>query len=164
MSCVVLSYVSCMADNIFRTTIRLSVSASMNWVKQDFLNDERAVDQLLRWLLDKRLLADMRGAGEPVFGVDCPPGSDVMGEIMGGPMAAEFELAKPDELRNVLFSIASIEYRAMVCCAQKEQRAVAYATPTGKATQFLFCRVTRLHSLAGNPSKPPGMSLPVCNW
>ena len=31
----------------------------------------------------------MRGAGEPVFGLDFPPGSDVMGEIIGGPMAAE---------------------------------------------------------------------------
>lgn len=34
-------------------------------------------------------------AGEPVFEVDFPPGSDVMGEIMEGPMAAsrmEFEL------------------------------------------------------------------------
>jgi hypothetical protein len=31
----------------------------------------------------------MRGAGEPVFETDFPPGSDMMGEIMGGPKAAD---------------------------------------------------------------------------
>ena len=37
----------------------------------------------------------MRGAGEPVFEFDFPPGTDMMGEILGGPRAAErmeFEL------------------------------------------------------------------------
>ena len=37
----------------------------------------------------------MRGAGEPVFEHDFPPGSDIMGEILEGPKAAErmqFEL------------------------------------------------------------------------
>ena len=37
----------------------------------------------------------MRGAGEPVFETDFPPGSDMMGEVIRGPMAAErmeFEL------------------------------------------------------------------------
>jgi hypothetical protein len=37
----------------------------------------------------------MRGAGEPVFENDFPSGSDVVGEILGGPKAAErmeFEL------------------------------------------------------------------------
>ena len=37
----------------------------------------------------------MKGVGEPVFECDFPPGSDMMGEIMSGPMAAErmeFEL------------------------------------------------------------------------
>ena len=37
----------------------------------------------------------MRGAGEPIFECDFPPGSDIMGEIMSGPRAAElmeFEL------------------------------------------------------------------------
>ena len=31
----------------------------------------------------------MRGAGEPVFELGFPPGSDMMGEIMSGPQAAE---------------------------------------------------------------------------
>lgn len=31
----------------------------------------------------------MRGVGEPIFEIDFPPGSDMMGEICGGPKAAE---------------------------------------------------------------------------
>lgn len=31
----------------------------------------------------------MRGAGEPIFEIDFPPGSDMMGEILKGPKAAE---------------------------------------------------------------------------
>ncbi|KAF8424374.1 HNH endonuclease-domain-containing protein [Tirmania nivea] len=62
----------------------------------DFGGDEcRPVNQLLRWHFRQAVLANMRGAGEPVFEVDFPPRSDVMGEIMQGPMAAErmeFEL------------------------------------------------------------------------
>ena len=37
----------------------------------------------------------MRGSGEPIFESDFPPGSDIMGEILEGPKAAErmeFEL------------------------------------------------------------------------
>jgi hypothetical protein len=37
----------------------------------------------------------MRGAGEPVFEHDFPPGSDIMGDIISGPKASErmeFEL------------------------------------------------------------------------
>ena len=37
----------------------------------------------------------MKGAGEPCFETDFPPGSDMIGEIMSGPKAAarmEFEL------------------------------------------------------------------------
>ena len=37
----------------------------------------------------------MRGAGEPVFEFDFPPGSDIVGDILSGPKAAErmeFEL------------------------------------------------------------------------
>lgn len=37
----------------------------------------------------------MRGAGEPRFEHDFPPGSDIMGEVLAGPKAAErmeFEL------------------------------------------------------------------------
>jgi len=63
---------------------------------QQFLEDpRRPVDQLLRWHFRQAVLANMRGAGEPVFEFDFPPGSDMMGEIMSGPRAGdrmEFEL------------------------------------------------------------------------
>jgi hypothetical protein len=65
-------------------------------IDQQFLDDpRRPVDQLLRWHFRQAVLANMRGAGEPVFEFDFPPGSDMMGEIMEGPKAAErmeFEL------------------------------------------------------------------------
>jgi hypothetical protein len=63
---------------------------------QEFLDDpQRPVDELLRWHFRQAVLANMRGAGEPVFEHDFPSGSDVMGEILRGPKAAErmeFEL------------------------------------------------------------------------
>ncbi|KAI9761805.1 MAG: hypothetical protein M1840_001685 [Geoglossum simile] len=63
---------------------------------QEFLeNPHRPVDQLLRWHFRQAILANMRGAGEPTFECDFPPGSDNMGEIMSAPKAAErmeFEL------------------------------------------------------------------------
>jgi hypothetical protein len=37
----------------------------------------------------------MRGAGEPIFEHDFPPGSDIVGDILGGPRSAkrmEFKL------------------------------------------------------------------------
>lgn len=57
---------------------------------QQFLEDpRRPVDQLLRWNFRQAVLANMKGTGEPVFEIDFPPGSDMMGEIMEGPKAAE---------------------------------------------------------------------------
>ena len=57
--------------------------------------DPRSVrDELLRWRFRQAVLANMRGAGEPVFEMDFF-GGDMMGEIMNGPEAAErmeFEL------------------------------------------------------------------------
>ena len=56
---------------------------------------QRPIDQLLRWHFRQAVLANMRGAGEPVFEHDFPPGSDIVGDILSGPKAAErmeFEL------------------------------------------------------------------------
>ena len=56
---------------------------------------ERPVDELLRWHFREAVFANMRGAGEPAFENYFPPGCDIMGEILGGPKAAdrmEFEL------------------------------------------------------------------------
>lgn len=52
-------------------------------------------DKLLRWHFRQAVLTNMKGAGEPCFETDFPPGSDMIGEIMSGPKAAarmEFEL------------------------------------------------------------------------
>ncbi|KAK9235709.1 HNH endonuclease-domain-containing protein [Lipomyces kononenkoae] len=49
-------------------------------------NDERSVkDELLRWHFRQAVLANMKGTGEPNFETDFPPGTDMMGEILGGP-------------------------------------------------------------------------------
>ena len=58
-------------------------------------NRPRPVDQLLRWHFRQAVFANMRGEGEPSFECDFPPGSDIVGDIIGGPKAAErmeFEL------------------------------------------------------------------------
>lgn len=57
---------------------------------QQFLVDpRRPVNQVLRWHFRQAVLANVRGAGEPVFETDFPPGSDMIGEIVSGPRAAE---------------------------------------------------------------------------
>ncbi|PMD12137.1 hypothetical protein NA56DRAFT_683493 [Hyaloscypha hepaticicola] len=56
---------------------------------------QRPADQLLRWHFRQAVLTNMKGAGEPVFEHDFPPGSDIVGNILEGPQAAqrmEFEL------------------------------------------------------------------------
>lgn len=54
------------------------------------LDDERRpAPELLRWHFRQAVLTNMRGAGEPVFEHDFPPGSDIMGDIRDGPKAAE---------------------------------------------------------------------------
>ena len=67
-----------------------------NFLDQYFLNKpDRPVDQLLRWHFRQAVLTNMRGAGEPAFETDFPPGSDMIGEILAGPKPAErmeFEL------------------------------------------------------------------------
>ncbi|KAK9326103.1 HNH endonuclease-domain-containing protein, partial [Lipomyces orientalis] len=51
--------------------------------------EEGARDELLRWHFRQAVLANMRGAGEPSFEMDFPPGSDMMGDILSGPQAAK---------------------------------------------------------------------------
>jgi hypothetical protein len=55
----------------------------------------RPVDQLFRWHFRQAVLINMKGAGEPHFEHDFPPGSDVVGDILRGPKGPErmeFEL------------------------------------------------------------------------
>ncbi|KAK0731142.1 hypothetical protein B0H67DRAFT_653743 [Lasiosphaeris hirsuta] len=60
------------------------------------LNDpRRPLAILLQWHFRQAVLTNMKGAGEPCFKHDFPPGEDMMGEIRNGPKAAErmeFEL------------------------------------------------------------------------
>ncbi|KAF8246557.1 hypothetical protein K440DRAFT_602229 [Wilcoxina mikolae CBS 423.85] len=59
-------------------------------------------DQLLRWHFRQSVVANMRGAGEPIFEHDFPPGTYVMSEIRRGPLAQEkFELELSYRLREV---------------------------------------------------------------
>jgi hypothetical protein len=56
---------------------------------------QRPTDELLRWHFRQAVLANMRGAGEAHFEHDFPPGSDIVGDVLNGPRAAErmeFEL------------------------------------------------------------------------
>ncbi|KAE8440995.1 hypothetical protein EG329_006132 [Mollisiaceae sp. DMI_Dod_QoI] len=66
------------------------------FLDQRLLDDpQRPVDQLLRWHFRQAVLTNMKGAGEPIFEHDFPPGSDIVGNILEGPKAAErmeFEL------------------------------------------------------------------------
>jgi len=60
-----------------------------------FARSDAPVDSLLRWHFRQAVLGNMRGAGEPVFEHDFPPGSDIVSDILHGPKAAErmeFEL------------------------------------------------------------------------
>ncbi|KAK9426888.1 HNH endonuclease-domain-containing protein [Lipomyces doorenjongii] len=53
-------------------------------------------DNIIFWHFQQAVLANMRGAGEPVFDEDIPPGSDTMNAILSGPAPAErmeFELS-----------------------------------------------------------------------
>ncbi|KAK9357431.1 HNH endonuclease-domain-containing protein [Lipomyces starkeyi] len=51
--------------------------------------EDGARDELLRWHFRQAVLANMRGAGEPSFEMDFPPGSDMVGEILSGPEAGK---------------------------------------------------------------------------
>ncbi|KAL1906269.1 hypothetical protein Sste5344_007984 [Sporothrix stenoceras] len=58
-------------------------------------DDRRPPDALLKWHFEQAVLCNVRGAGEPHLEFDFPPGSDMVGEILAAPKAAErmeFEL------------------------------------------------------------------------
>ena len=67
-----------------------------NFLDQQLLQDPpRPIDELLHWHFRQAVLANMREDGEPLFECNFPPGSDMIGEIMSGPMAGkrmQFEL------------------------------------------------------------------------
>lgn len=56
---------------------------------RDPANPNCVLDCLLRWHFRQSILANLRGAAEPSFEHDFPPGSDMLREICEGPFPAE---------------------------------------------------------------------------
>jgi hypothetical protein len=82
-------------------------------VCRDPADPHRVSDHLLRWHFRQSVLANMRGAGEPVFEHDFLTGTDMLKDVREGPMAQErFELELFSRLsehhvgRRVCFSVA----------------------------------------------------------
>ncbi|KAJ5151579.1 hypothetical protein N7492_009874 [Penicillium capsulatum] len=57
-------------------------------VYRDPNNPNRVPDELFRWHFRQSVLANMKGAGEPIFEHDFPPGTDMVKEILEGPLPA----------------------------------------------------------------------------
>ncbi|KAG0638146.1 hypothetical protein HOY80DRAFT_968774 [Tuber brumale] len=78
------------------TPIASSYGIAGRQLDQLFLDDPlRPGDHLLRWHFRQAVLVNMKGAGEPCFEMDFPPGSDMISQITSGPKAVErmgFEL------------------------------------------------------------------------
>ncbi|KAK9234982.1 hypothetical protein V1525DRAFT_349180 [Lipomyces kononenkoae] len=72
--------ITCFDDDPFRIDGRVLESTC-----QESIGLEGVRDELLRWHFRQAVLANMRGAGEPLFEMDFPPGTDMMGEILSGP-------------------------------------------------------------------------------
>ncbi|KAF8465989.1 hypothetical protein BDZ91DRAFT_849115 [Kalaharituber pfeilii] len=80
---------------------------TLDLVCRDPEDEHRVCDELLRWHFKQSVLANMRGAGEPVFEHDFPPGTDMVKEISEGPYEKErFELELLGRLRGVVGKIA----------------------------------------------------------
>jgi hypothetical protein len=63
-------------------------------------NPDRVSDDLLRWHFRQSVLANIRGAGEPVFETDFPGGTDVMATLRTEPYGKErFEMELEMRLR-----------------------------------------------------------------
>ncbi|OGM49238.1 hypothetical protein ABOM_004136 [Aspergillus bombycis] len=58
-------------------------------VCRDPNNATHVIDALLLWHYEQAVLCNMRGAGEPSFEYDFPPGTDMMAEIRDGPQPAQ---------------------------------------------------------------------------
>ncbi|KAK9371504.1 uncharacterized protein V1513DRAFT_455548 [Lipomyces chichibuensis] len=68
----------------------------LDTICRDIEHPHHVNDDIIFWHFQQAVLANMRGAGEPVFDEDIPPGSDTMNAILSGPAPAErmeFELS-----------------------------------------------------------------------
>ncbi|KAK9235308.1 hypothetical protein V1525DRAFT_410332 [Lipomyces kononenkoae] len=65
-------------------------------------NPDHVSDDVLRWHFRQSILANMRGAGEPVFETDYPPGTDMMATMRAEPYGRErFEMELESRLRFI---------------------------------------------------------------
>ncbi|PLB34562.1 HNH endonuclease signature motif containing protein [Aspergillus candidus] len=65
----------------------------LDFVCRDPNNPDHVADEVLRWHFRQAVLGNMRGAGEPVFETDFPPGSDLMETLRKEPYGKErFEM------------------------------------------------------------------------
>jgi hypothetical protein len=63
-------------------------------------NPDHVSDEVLRWHFRQCVLANMRGAGEPVFETDFPPGTDMMATLRTEPYGKErFEIELEKKLK-----------------------------------------------------------------
>ncbi|KAK9489154.1 HNH endonuclease-domain-containing protein [Lipomyces doorenjongii] len=80
-------------DNYKITCFRMDMfgvdGGTLDPVCRDPMDEKGVIDEFLRWHFRQTVLANMKGNGEPVFEFDFPDGSDMVGEILGGPRAAE---------------------------------------------------------------------------
>ena len=58
---------------------------TLNSVCRKPTDPNRVCDELLRWHFRQSVLANMKGAGAPLFEHDFPPGTDMLGELHGEP-------------------------------------------------------------------------------
>ncbi|KAK9341968.1 hypothetical protein V1522DRAFT_417645 [Lipomyces starkeyi] len=77
-------------DDNYKITPLYSVDGrTLDPVCRDPTDEQKVVDEFLRWHFRQAVLANMRGEGESVFEFDFPDGSDMVAEILSGPRAGE---------------------------------------------------------------------------
>ncbi|KAK9327185.1 HNH endonuclease-domain-containing protein [Lipomyces starkeyi] len=92
--------ITCFSEDLFGVDGR-----TLDHVCRDPADERRVIDEYLSWHFCQTILANMKGNGEPIFESDFPDGSDMVGEILSGPRAAERMEA---ELFSRLHRISSI--------------------------------------------------------
>ncbi|KAG5287530.1 hypothetical protein I7I50_12359 [Histoplasma capsulatum G186AR] len=64
-------------------------------------DSNRVSDELLRWHFRQAVLANVKGAGDPIFEFDFPPGTDMLADIREGPLSKErFEMEIASRLQG----------------------------------------------------------------
>ncbi|EEP82136.1 predicted protein [Uncinocarpus reesii 1704] len=64
-------------------------------------DSDRVSDEILRWHFRQAVLANMKGAGDPFFEFDFPPGTDMIADIREGPSSKQrFEMELASRLQG----------------------------------------------------------------